>query len=233
MIATDRNQNRATHTACGELAFFGMALLLGLSFLTGCANEENLRKSKGFYQEGVARLSSDQQQAYVSFQKAVKLNPDNKEAHYGLGHIYSSQGRFKLAEESFREAIRIDGDYAEANTYLGQVLANLDRWKEAIAAYRQALSNPLYPTPDLARFHLGKALMHEGDLQGAMEVLEDATTVTPPNVPPAMLQLELARVYHKLGFDVRAREALSKVSTLDKDGEQAAAAQELLGKLKP
>ena len=233
MMVTDRNQNRVTGRVGGALVSCCIALLLGLSVLSGCANEENLRKSKGFYQEGVARLSSDQQQAYVSFQKAVKLNPDNKEAHYGLGHIYSSQGRFKLAEESFREAIRIDGDYAEANTYLGQVLANEDRWKEAIAAYRQALSNPLYPTPDLARFHLGKALMHEGDLQEAMEVLEDATTVTPPNVPPAMLQLELARVYHKLGFDVRAREALSKVSTLDKGGEQAAAAQELLGKLKP
>jgi Tfp pilus assembly protein PilF len=211
-----------------------VCILLSLTVLVGgCASEENLRKSKGFYQEGVARLSSDQQQAYVSFQKAVKLNPENKEAHYGLGHIYASQGRLKLAEDSFREAIRIDADYAEANTYLGQVLASQDRWKDAIAAYRQALSNPLYPTPDLARFQLGKALMHEGNLQEAMEVLEDATTVTPPNVPPAMLQLELARVYHKLGFDVRAREALVKVSTLDKGGEQAAAAQELLGKLKP
>jgi len=233
MMTTRREQDHAAHTASVGAGAGRLVLLLGLCVLSGCANEENLRKSKGFYQEGVARLSSDQQQAYVSFQKAVKLNPDNKEAHYGLGHIYSSQGRFKLAEESFREAIRIDGDYAEANTYLGQVLANQDRWKEAIAAYRQALSNPLYPTPDLARFHLGKALMHEGDLQGAMEVLEDATTVTPPNVPPAMLQLELARVYHKLGFDVRAREALAKVSNLDKGGEQAAAAQELLGQLKP
>jgi Tfp pilus assembly protein PilF len=233
MTTSDRKQHRTTYTARAGSGLSWLILLVGLSAVAGCANEENLRKSKGFYQEGVARLSSDQQQAYVSFQKAVKLNPDNKEAHYGLGHIYSSQGRFKLAEESFREAIRIDADYAEANTYLGQVLANQDRWKEAIAAYRQALSNPLYPTPDLARFHLGKALMHEGDLQGAMEVLEDATTVTPPNVPPAMLQLELARVYHKLGFDVRAREALLKVSTLDKGGEQAAAAQELLGKLKP
>ena len=207
--------------------------LLGLCILSGCANEENLRKSKGFYQEGIAQLNSDQQQAYVSFQKAVKLNPDNKEAHYGLGHIYSLQGRYKLAEEAFREAIRIDADYAEAQTYLGHMLVNQDRWKEAIAAYRQALGNPLYSTPDLARFHLGKALMHEGDLQGAMEALEDATTVTPPNVPPAMLQLELARVYHKLGFDVRAREALARVATLDKSGEQAAAAQELLGRLKP
>ncbi|HMV57566.1 MAG TPA: tetratricopeptide repeat protein [Nitrospira sp.] len=232
MIVVDRQETRSCR-ASGMVGSSCLVFLLGLSVLGGCANEENLRKSKGFYQEGVARLSSDQQQAYVSFQKAVKLNPDNKEAHYGLGHIYASQGRLKLAEESFREAIRIDGDYAEANTYLGQVLASQDRWKDAIAAYRQALSNPLYPTPDLARFQLGKALMHEGDLQGAMEVLEDAATVTPPNVPPAMLQLELARVYHKLGFDARAREALSKVSTLDKGGEQAAAAQELLGKLKP
>lgn len=233
MRATDRERGFLMYGVCGSRGLCWILVLLASVAASGCANEENVRKSKGFYQEGVARLSSDQQQAYVSFQKAVKLNPDNKEAHYGLGHIYAAQGRLKPAEESFREAIRIDGDYSEANTYLGQVLASQDRWKDAIAAYRQALSNPLYPTPDLARFHLGKALMHEGDLHGAMEVLEDAATVAPPNVPPAMLQLELARVYHKLGFDVRAREALSKVSTLDKGGEQAAAAQELLGKLKP
>ena len=247
MMASRPAQRRSVRSGYGGSGARWILMLVGLCMLSGCANEENVRKSKGFYQEGIARLNSDQQQAYVSFQKAVKLNPDNKEAYYGLGHIYSSQGRFKLAEEAFREAIRIDGDYAEAHTYLGQVLVNQDRWKEAIAAYRQALSNPLYSTPDLARFHLGKALMHEGDLQGAMEALEDATirkprhgtaamtatTVTPPNVPPAMLQLELARVYHRLGFDVRAREALSKVSTLDKSGEQAAATQELLGKLKP
>jgi len=200
--------------------------------LAGCASEENIRKSKGYYQEGLARLGTDQQQAYVSFQKAVKLNPDNKEAHYGLGHVYASQGKFKQAEEEFREAIRIDPDYAEAHTYLGQVLASQEQWNEAIASFKRALSNPLYATPDLARFHLGRALLHEGDPQGAMEVLEDALTVTPPNVPQARLQLELGRVYHQLGFDVRAREALQKVSTLDKGGEYAAAANELLARIK-
>ena len=130
---------RSVRSVYGGSGARWILMLVGLCMLSGCANEENVRKSKGFYQEGIARLNSDQQQAYVSFQKAVKLNPDNKEAYYGLGHIYSSQGRFKLAEEAFREAIRIDGDYAEAHTYLGQVLANQDRWKEAIAAYRQAL----------------------------------------------------------------------------------------------
>jgi Flp pilus assembly protein TadD len=57
--------------------------------------------------------------------------------------------------------------------------------------------------------------------------------VTPPNVPQARLQLELGRAYHQLGFDARAREALKKASTLDKDGEYAEAANELLARIKP
>jgi tetratricopeptide (TPR) repeat protein len=107
-----------------------------------------------------------------------------------------------------------------------------NRWPEAIASFRQALTNPLYATPDLARFHLGRALAHEGDYQGAMEALEDALVVNPPNVPPAQLQLELGRVYYKLGFERRSRETLTKVTTLDKNGEYAAAAKELLARLK-
>jgi Tfp pilus assembly protein PilF len=201
---------------------------------TGCAtSDENVRKSKGYYQEGLARLGTDQQQAYVSFQKALKLNPQNKDAHYGLGHIYATQGKFKQAEEEFRDAIQIDADYSEAHAYLGQVLANQGDWKEAIASFRRALNNPLYATPDLARFHLGRALLHEGDAQGAVEVLEDALTVTPPNIPPARLNLELGRAYHQLGLEARAREALTKATTLDKEGEYGAAANDLLARIKP
>ena len=77
----------------------------------GCASEENIRKSKGHYQEGLALLGTDQQQAYVSFQKAVKLNPDNKEAHYGMGNVYATKGKLKKEEKELREAIRIDKDY--------------------------------------------------------------------------------------------------------------------------
>ena len=208
--------------------------MLTIGLLSGCAiSEESKKKSKGYYQEGVASLESDRQKAFVSFQKAVQLNPENKEARYGLGHILVYQGKFAQAEAEFREAIRIDDDYSEAHTYLGQVLANEDRWAEAIAEYRKALSNPLYITPDLARFHLGKALVHEGDLQSAMEAFEDAAAVNPPNVPPALLQLELGRVYYKMGFERRAKEALTKVTTLDKTGDYATAAQDILARLKP
>jgi tetratricopeptide (TPR) repeat protein len=209
-----------------------LALLIG--WLPGCAtSEESLQKSKGFYQEGIASLDDDQQKAFVSFQKAVKLNPGNKEARYGLGHILALQGKFPQAEEELRTATKLDENYSEAYTYLGQVLEKQERWPEAIASFRQALINPLYTTPDLARFHLGRALVHESDYQGAMEAFEDALVVNPPNVPPALLHLELGRVYYKLGFERRSRETLTKVTTLDKSGEYAAAAKELLTRLKP
>jgi len=211
-----------------------LVLVLLIGWLPGCATSEgSAQKSKGYYQEGVASLSHDQQRAFVSFQKAVQLDPNNKEARYGLGHILALQGKLVQAEEEFTSATKLDENYSEAYTYLGQVLEKQGRRTEAIAVFRQALANPLYVTPDLARFHLGRTLAYEGEYQGAMEAFEDALVVNPPNVPPALLHLELGRVYYKLGFEGRARETLNKVMTLNKGGEYAAAAKELLARLKP
>lgn len=212
----------------GVVACIGLAGLLG-----GCAaSEEAIKKSEGYYQEGVASLSGDRQKAFVSFQKSVQLNPNNKESQYALGHIYTSQGKLTKAEESFKAAIAIDENFSEAYNYLGQVLVSQNRWEEAIKAYRQALANPLYATPDKARFNLGVALVHEGKLQLAMEMFEDALTVNPANVPLALTYLELGKVCVKLGYNTRAREALNKVTSMEKGGEYAAAATELLARLK-
>ena len=210
-------------------ALAGLGLM---SVLMGCTiSEETIKKSDGYYQEGVASLAGDRQKAFVSFQKSVQLNPGNKEARYALGHVYALQRKLSLAEKEFRAAIKIDDDFSEAHTYLGQILASQNRWDEAIKSYRRALTNPLYATPDLARFHLGRALAHQGELEASMEALEDAVTASPPSVPPAMSHLELGRVYYKLGYTVRARETLTMVTTLDKDGEFAEAATELLARL--
>jgi type IV pilus assembly protein PilF len=215
-------------------AHYLLICLAFISMLGGCANDKELmQKSQGHYQEGVASLPGDRQKAFVSFQQSVQMNPANKEARYALGHVYALQGKLSLAEEQFRAAIKTDETFSEAHTYLGQVLASQDRWDEAIQSYRLALANPLYPTPDLARFHLGRALAHQGDLQSSMEALEDALSASPPSVPPAMTHLELGRVYYKLGYTTRAREILKKVALLDKQGgELAAAASDLLARLK-
>jgi len=201
--------------------------------VTGCASEDKIKKSTGYYQEGLANLDADRQAAFVSFQKAVKMNPNHKEAHYSLGHLYALQLKYPQAEEEFREALRIDSEYSEAHNYLGQILERQNRWPEAIEEYRRALTNPLYGTPDLARFNLGRALVHEGDLQTAAQAFEDALLISPPTVPPAVLNLELGRVYAKLGYDTKAKDTLTRVKTQDKGGQYAAEADKLLGRLKP
>lgn len=204
-----------------------------LILAVGCAtSEETIRKSQGYYQEGVASLPGDRQRAFVSFQKAVQLNPNNKEARYALGHVYAMQGKLAKAEEEFRAAIKIDEDFSEAHTYLGQILASQSRWDDAIKSYRRALANPLYATPDLAWFHLGRALEQKGDLQASIEAFEDASATSPPSIPPAMTQLELGRLYLKSGYSAKAREALKKVELLDQNGEYATAAAELSAQLK-
>jgi tetratricopeptide (TPR) repeat protein len=208
---------------------------LGLSWgIGGCAaDHDTLKKADGYYREGLANIDTDRQQAFVSFQKSLQLNPKNKDTRYYLGHLYALQGKYPQAEGEFREAIRLDSDYAEAFTYLGQVLASQDRWQEAIRAYRHALGNPLYATPDLAWFHLGRALAHEGEMEKAVQAFEDALVISPPNVPPALCNLELGRAYYKMGYDQKAREALLRAVKLDKDGDLATEASRLLERLKP
>nr|MBI3612848.1 tetratricopeptide repeat protein [Nitrospirota bacterium] len=208
-------------------------LLCWMSGWLGCGSEEAVKRADGYYKEGMANLENNRQKAFVSFQKAIQENPKHRDAHYYAGHIYAEQQKYPQAEEEFREALRIDPEYSEARNYLGNVLKEQDRWQEAISAYRRALSNPLYATPDVAWYNLGLALAHEGDMPGAARAFEDALLVTPPNAPSAQVQLELGRVYYRLGYDTKAREFLMRVATLDKGGRFAAEANQLLERLRP
>jgi type IV pilus assembly protein PilF len=202
--------------------------------LWGCAaTEEKQKKANGYYQQGLADLDTDRQRSFVAFQKAIQYDPRHRDAHYSLGHLYVLQGKMKSAEEEFRETLKIDPEYAEAHHYLGEVLASQDRWPEAIESYRRALSNPLYATPDIAWFKLGQAFAHEGDMERAAQAFEDARVVSPSSVPAGWLNLELGRSYYKLGYNAKAKEALSRAATLDKGGPYAVEAEKLLERLKP
>lgn len=211
-------------------AWLGLALLAS----AGCISEERIKKADGYYQEGVAVLNTDQQSAYVSFQKALKQNPNHRNAHYYVALIYATQEKFTDAEAEIREALAIDPDYPEALNFLGQLLVKQGKRQEAIRAFRQAATSPLYTTPDVANYQMGLALELEGDMQGAKGAFEEALKVVPPNVPPALVYLELGRVHYRLGEDAKAREALARAVSLDKDksGAVSAEAKALMERLK-
>lgn len=210
-------------------------LCVALLAASGCISAERIKKAEGHYQQGVAVLNSDQQSAYVSFQKALKENPNHRNAHYYVALIYATQEKFAEAEAEIREALDIDPDYPEAQNFLGQLLVKQNRRLEAIRAFRKAASSPLYGTPDVANYQLGLALELEGDMEGARQAFEEALKVVPPNVPQALVYLELGRVHYRLGKDSEAREALAHAVSTDreKNGAVSAEAKALMERLKP
>src|SRR2546425_8450353 len=184
---------------CGRLGPRGgwarilVAFVTGI-FLAGCVSVETIKKrekeSEGYYQQGLSVLDTDQQRAFVSFQKAIQSNPNNYDAHYLLGHVYFLRKEYTDAEREFRTCVNLDPNNGEALNYRGRTLIFMSRLPEAIEVLRKAVTLPLYATPDKAYVNLGWALHQQGDIPGAIRVYQEALKIDPPNVPRALVYLD-------------------------------------------
>ncbi len=87
---------------------------------------------------------------------AIRLRPDDVNAHNILGLALLKQGKLDEAVAECRTAIRLRPDFAEAHTKLSLALLKQGKWDEAVAAFRTAIRLQ----PDLAEAHtnLGNAL---------------------------------------------------------------------------
>ncbi len=213
-----------------------LVVLMTGSFLAGCVSEEAIKKrgkeSDGYYQQGLSVLDTDQQRAYVSFQKAIQANPDNYDAHYALGHVYFLRKEYANAEREFRACVNLDPNSGEALNYLGRTLVFTSRLPEAIELLRKAATLPLYATPDLAYVNLGAALQQQGDVPGAIRAYHDALKIDPPNVPRALVYFDLGRLHMQQGEDSKAREAFAQAKALDPRGTAGAEAAKMMKQLR-
>ncbi|MBI3810059.1 MAG: tetratricopeptide repeat protein [Nitrospirae bacterium] len=213
-----------------------LAGLTAVVLLAGCVSAEELKKrereSEGYYKQGLSNMDSNQQQAFVSFQKSLQLNPDNYDAHYALGSIHFQRKEFAEAEREFRRCIELMPDNGEALNFYGRTLIELKRLPEAVDVLRKTTALPLYATPDKAYSSLGHALFLMGDSAGAIRAYQEALKVDPPSVPRALLYLEVGRLYIAQGENARAREALAQVKSLDPQGTAGAEATKLMQKMK-
>lgn len=213
-----------------------LAGLTAVVLLAGCVSAEELKKrereSEGYYKQGLSHMDSSQQQAFVAFQKAIQLNPDNYDAHYALGSIYFQRKEYADAEREFRRCIELMPDGGEALNFYGRTLIELRRLPEAVDVLRKTTALPLYATPDNAYSNLGYALYLLGDHAGAIRAYQEALKIDPPTVPRALLYLELGRLYLAQGENVKAREALAQTKSLDPQGTAGAEAMKLMQKLK-
>ncbi|RZB29391.1 MAG: hypothetical protein AEth_01208 [Candidatus Argoarchaeum ethanivorans] len=114
----------------------------------------NLKDAENLFYLGNSYYFKNQAEDGVKcYKEAIRINPDNAEAHYNLGILLKDLKRFDEAEKECREAIRINPDYVEAHNNLGILLKDLKRFGEAEKEYREAIR--INPDNAEAHYNLG------------------------------------------------------------------------------
>jgi type IV pilus biogenesis/stability protein PilW len=158
----------------GNILFFLLIIFLGSC--AGGPSEEAVQKANYHYQIGLSYLGDNNiQPAFVEFQKALEINPHDKEIHNALGIIYLTKLEdYPNAMKHFKEALDIDENYSEAANNLGNTYADMGEFEKAIEAYKKAIANPLYKNAAMALDNLGMVYYRLSRFDDALDAYKEA-----------------------------------------------------------
>ena len=173
------------------------------------------------------------QEAIAAFEKAIELQPDLVQAHYGKAISLQDKEDFKemqYLEQSFteeEELIEIDrATYEEAlaafakTTELdpnfelawraqGSILHELERYPEALAAYDKAIT--LNPTNDRLHYFRGSLLMELGRYSEAADAFSKAIAIK----PTVIYYLSRMSAYTLMGDSQKGKADMERVREID------------------
>lgn len=135
--------------------------------------------------------------------EALRLSPSAEDEHETLAILYAWQGNTELSKGEHETALRLEDDSVDALVALGWILLDEDSYAQAEEFAREVLA--LKDGNEEARLLLGAARYLQGDVEGAVEVLE-ALQEDLPDDPGSYFWLGLA--YRDLGSYSEARKHL-------------------------
>ena len=115
--------------------------------------------------------------AFEQYQAALKIDPSNVDALFGLGDVYAAQNEPGLAEASLRQAIGLHPGDANAYNRLGYFLYRAGRYGEAAEQYQNVVA--LNPEDMNGHSNLGTSFMLMGEFESARTAFEKAIAITP------------------------------------------------------
>ncbi len=135
----------------------------------------------------------------TSFEKAIKLSPEQGTWLAALGSAYAEIGELDKAVACLQTAIEFDDTLSRAQYNLGTILAIQGKLEPAIESYKDALRNE--PNDPEVLNNLGLALLRAGDLNQSQYYLERALALAPEN---ADTHFNLGRLFTMLSDLARA-----------------------------
>ena len=192
--------------------------ILPLLFVIACAAAhpagDKTQEAEAHYKIGVSYLNEGKaQQAFVEFQRAYELNPNDKEVLQAIGYIYLVHfDDTAKAIDFFEKAAKADPNYSEAYNNLGVAYEKLGQFDKAIWFYKKAVSNLLYSTPEKAYISMGNSYYRLGKYEDALYSYKEAVKRAPELSLPYM---RMALCYNAMGRYGDASTALTHAIKVD------------------
>ncbi|PKL51827.1 MAG: hypothetical protein CVV37_04530 [Nitrospira bacterium HGW-Nitrospira-1] len=200
-----------------KLNYLKILTVISMLCVIACATtatQDALQQAGAHYKIGVAYLNEAKaQQAFVEFQKAYELNPNDKEVLNAIGVIYLLYfDETAKAIEFFEKAAKVDPNYSDVFNNLGVAYEKLGRFDTAISLYKKAVSNPLYSTPDKAYIGMGNSYYRLGKYEDAVSSYKEAVKRS-PNL--SLSYMRMALCYNSMGRYGDASTAMTHAINLD------------------
>jgi adenylate cyclase len=147
------------------------------------------------------------------FRRALEVDPDYGRAWAGVAYTYgfeymyfnASDVNLQEAKKTSEKALTLAPDLAESHVAAGIAYCMTGDYAAADAAFTRAVERD--PKNYEAWYFFGRAKVHEGDIDRALELFETAAKVRPEDFQSVLLQ---AQLYVSRGDDKRAVEVSRK-----------------------
>jgi tetratricopeptide (TPR) repeat protein len=121
--------------------------------------------------------AGEYQDAIISFESALKFQPESADAYRELANAYASAGRFDNAEATFRKAIELRPDVWMVHKDLGVFLIARGRLEDAVSSFRRVVS--LTPDNYVGYNNLGGLYTMLGEYSNAESALRKSLSLYP------------------------------------------------------
>lgn len=174
------------------------ALLLLLAACAGPAAEDTVeasRQSDFHYQLSLGHYRAREvPHAIEELNEAIRLYPQNPDAHFMLGFIFQGRQEYTRAIVEYRRALELRPGWFEVRNNLGSIYLATADWQQAIDIFLPLTEEPTYRTPGNAHNNLGWALFKLRRYDEAVEHFRSAVQFQP----------ELCQGYNNQGLTYEA-----------------------------
>jgi len=174
----------------------GLMVILSLSSLAGCKNDDILPESDSaaisaeeqFALGNTAYQQGDLQGAAVAFEAALEVEPAHLGSLTNLGVVYYQLGRLEDAAEKFEAGLKAESRDAQLHYLLGAVRLQQSRMTDAEAGFLKA--RELDPTLPEVYYGLGALYKLQGKTDEAIVAFEKFLEIGPGQDPRAVQEAE-------------------------------------------